>query len=117
MMMSDVTDEGEFLSSRTRVHSTGQLRYHNEMLAQRPDLVEELYTDCYRSRLGEESGDNAAFYALPIFGMEKGSFTCQMGPGKRFHQAGTPRPLSDGNRFSVLLHCWVEGVCFLYILL
>ena len=120
MMMSDVTDEGadrarhgaldtdggKFLSSRARVHSTGQLRYHNdrcdvvgllcidmaksggvnklvsvpaihnEMLAQRPDLVEELYKDYYRSRLGEESGDNAAFYALPIFGMEKGNFTC-----------------------------------------
>jgi hypothetical protein len=122
MMMSDVTDEGaaaaekygkvaladdeDFLSSRSRVQSTGPLRYHNdrcdvvsllcvsaaksggvsriasvpkihnEMLARRPDLLELLYHDYYRSRLGEEFGDNAAWYALPVFATANDKFTC-----------------------------------------
>lgn len=122
MIMSDVTDEGaaaadkygkvettgkeDFLSSRGRVHSTGQLRYHNdrcdvvalmcvaaakaggvskiasvpkihnEMLARRPDLLELMFHDYHRSRLGEEFGDNAAWYALPIFAQANDHFTC-----------------------------------------
>lgn len=122
MIMSDVTDIGAgrgerygeitdttgdtFLSSRARVHSTGQLRYHNdrcdvvalmcvakakaggvsrlasvpkvhnEMLARCPELLELLYQDYYRSRLGEEFGDNAAWYALPVFAERDGAFTC-----------------------------------------
>ena len=120
MMMSDVTDEGaaaadrygkvddgdkDFLSSRARVHSTGQLRYHNdrsdvvallcvarakrggesriasvprihnEMLRRRPDLLELLFEDYYRSRLGEEFGDNAAWYPIPVFAQQDGHFT------------------------------------------
>lgn len=123
MMMSDVTDEGaaaadrygkvaandgdkDFLSSRARVHSTGQLRFHNdradvvallcvarakqggesriastphihnEMLRRRPDLLELLFEDYYRSRLGEEFGDNAAWYPIPVFAQRDGRFTC-----------------------------------------
>jgi len=122
MLMSDVTDEGatagerygqvatadggDFLSSRARVHSTGELRFHNdrsdvvalfciararsgglsriasvprihnEMLALRPDLLELLFRDYHRSRLGEEFGDNAAWYALPVFAEAGDSFTC-----------------------------------------
>lgn len=123
MIMSDVTDVGaeraerygelkeaggsSFLSSRARVHSTGQLRWHNdradvvallcvakaksgglsrlvsvpalrnEMLRRCPDLLEELYRPYYRSRLGEEFGDNAAFYPIPIFAeTADGHFTC-----------------------------------------
>lgn len=122
MMMSDVTDEGaaaadrygkvagdgdkDFLSSRARVHSTGQLRYHNdrcdvvallcvaraksggesriasvphihnEMLRRRPDLLDLLFEDYYRSRLGEEFGDNAAWYPIPVMAQHEGHFTC-----------------------------------------
>lgn len=122
MMMSDVTDEGaaaadrygkvegadgqDFLSSRSRVHSTGQLRFHNdradvvallcvaraksggesriastphihnEMLRRRPDLLELLFEDYYRSRLGEEFGDNAAWYPIPVFAQLGDRFTC-----------------------------------------
>lgn len=121
MMMSDVTDEGansakryghvkdeddnDFLSSRARVHSTGQLRFHNDrcdvvallcvaaaasggisrlasvpmihniMLERRPDLLALLFDDYHRSRLGEEFGDNANWYSIPIFAQQEGHFT------------------------------------------
>jgi len=94
-----------FLSSRARVQSTGVLRFHTDradvvallcveqsmsggvseiasaiaihdtMLARRPDLVEELYRDIPRSRLGEEGGGEAAYYMLPVFAVEQGYFT------------------------------------------
>ncbi|MEQ9639464.1 MAG: TauD/TfdA family dioxygenase [Alphaproteobacteria bacterium] len=123
LIMSDVTDEGaaapdrygkvaepdgkSFLSSRARVHSTGQLRWHNDradvvallcvaqactggesklvstpalhnaMLERCPDLLDELFGPIYRSRLGEEFGDNAAFYPIPVFALsDDGRFTC-----------------------------------------
>ena len=120
MMMNDVTDEGaeaagryghvageddDFLASRARVHSTAQLRFHNdrcdvvalmcvraarsggisrlasvprihnEMLQRRPDLLRVLFEDYHRSRLGEEFGDNAAWYALPVFAACDGHIT------------------------------------------
>jgi hypothetical protein len=121
MMMSDVTDEGaksaeryghvksssndDFLSSRARVHSTGQLRFHNDrcdvvalmcvsaaaeggesrlasvpkihnkMLEKRPDLLELLFEDFDRSRLGEEFGDNANWYSIPILAELNGQLT------------------------------------------
>ena len=104
-LMNDIADEGSaapdqygkvetqsgetFLSSRSRVHSTGQLRLHNDrtdvvallcmqnavagginriasavaihdaLLARRPDLLELLFQDYYRSRFGEEDKGNA----------------------------------------------------------
>ena len=94
-----------FLSSRARVQTTGLLRFHTDrtdvvallcaeqsmsgglseiasavtihdtMLARRPDLVEELYRDLPRSRLGEERGGEAAYYMLPVFALEQGHFT------------------------------------------
>lgn len=121
MMMSDVTDEGarsaeryghvkaengdDFLSSRARVHSTGQLRFHNDrcdvaallcvaraasggdtrlasvpmihnrMLERRPDLLALLFDNFDRSRLGEEFEDNASWYSIPIFSEHLGYFT------------------------------------------
>ena len=96
---------GDFLASRARVQSSAQLRFHNdrcdvvalmcvasaktggvsriasvprihnEMLLRRPDLLELLFRDYHRSRLGEEFGDNANWYALPIFGLRDGHFT------------------------------------------
>ncbi len=94
-----------FLASRARVHSSGGLRYHtdrcdvtallcirpaaeggvnrlasaiavhDEMARRRPDLARLLYQDIYRSRLGEEVGDNAEYYALPVFAHWRGHFT------------------------------------------
>jgi len=94
-----------FLSSRARVQTTGALRFHTDradvvallcvdqsmagglseiasaitihdtMLARRPDLVEALYGDIPRSRLGEEIGGEAAHYMLPVFALHEGYFT------------------------------------------
>ncbi len=94
-----------FLSSYARTLSNGQLRFHtdrtdvvallcvrqaraggvskivstaaihNAMLERRPDLLELLFQDFYRSRLGEESNDVATIYKLPIFGLRDGKLT------------------------------------------
>ena len=50
---------------------------HNEILARRPDLLELLYGDYHRSRIGEEAGGDSATYALPVFATEDGHFTTQ----------------------------------------
>src|SRR5579864_3000491 len=96
---------GVFLSSYARTLSNGALRFHtdrcdvvgllcvrqadtggrsllcssvavhNEMLRRRPDLLEALFENVYRSRLGEEKGGADMFYPLPIFGVRDGKFT------------------------------------------
>ncbi|HJQ56637.1 MAG TPA: TauD/TfdA family dioxygenase [Vineibacter sp.] len=48
---------------------------HNAMLARRPDLLEILFQDVWRSRLGEESDDPKTVYPLPIFGLRDGRLT------------------------------------------
>jgi hypothetical protein len=50
---------------------------HNEILARRPDLLEVLYGDYYRCRLGEEKGGETQAYRLPVFAVERGHFTTQ----------------------------------------
>jgi hypothetical protein len=50
---------------------------HNEILARRPDLLEVLYGDYYRCRVGEEKGGEVTAYPLPVFAVEKGYFTTQ----------------------------------------
>lgn len=118
-LMATITDEGEarnqrgrvetkdgsFLSSRGRVQSSGQLRFHTDrvdvvgllcvaqaasgglskvasaiaihdaMLERRPDLLELLFRDYYRSRFGEEDRENRDWYKLPIFALEGPHFT------------------------------------------
>jgi len=94
-----------FLSSYARTLSNGRLRFHtdrtdavsllcvrqarsggtskicsspavhNAMLARRPDLLEVLFEDVPRSRLGEESSEASDVYNLPIFGLNGGGFT------------------------------------------
>lgn len=94
-----------FLSSRARVHTTGQLRFHtdrtdvvallcirparsggvskiassvaihNAMLDCRPDLLERLFQAFPRSRFGEETKDPRLTYDLPVFAMADGHFT------------------------------------------
>lgn len=55
---------------------------HNAILARRPDLLDALFTDYWRSRFGEEgagkdgsSTTRATAYPLPIFGVRDGKFT------------------------------------------
>ena len=64
---------------------------HNALLASRPDLLDELFGDYWRSRFGEEGTTKDSAYPLPIFGMRDGKFTshysltfieaAQMAPG------------------------------------
>jgi Taurine catabolism dioxygenase TauD, TfdA family len=48
---------------------------HNAMLERRPDLLEALLQDIWRSRLGEEAGGEREAYPLPIFGVRDGKLT------------------------------------------
>jgi hypothetical protein len=99
---------GKVKSSRARARSTGPLRFHtdrcdviallcarnsiaggvsklastitihNEMLRRRPDLLEELFHDFWRSRPEDEDGlHSERFFKLPVFGMVDGYFTSQ----------------------------------------
>ena len=63
--------------ARTGGHSklAGTCAIHNAMLARRPDLVELLYGDYWRSRLGEEEGGDEIAYNLPVFAVRDGKFT------------------------------------------
>jgi hypothetical protein len=97
--------KGPFLSSYARTLSNGRLRMHtdrtdvvallcvrqaraggvskicssvaihNAMLERRPDLLDLLFQDYHRSRLGEESDKAETVYNLPIFGLRDGCFT------------------------------------------
>ena len=97
-------DSGQFLASRARAYSTGELRFHtdrcdvvgllcvnqaraggesritsavtihNAMLERRPDLLDELFEDYPRSRFGEEVEDASAHYMLPVFTERDGKF-------------------------------------------
>lgn len=99
------TDSGNFLSSRARTASNAELRYHtdrcdivgllctgqarlggisklcssvavhNVMLQREPALCASLYHDLPRSRIGEESGGEKAWYLLPVWGVRDGKFT------------------------------------------
>ncbi len=94
----------QFLASRARAYSTGELRFHtdrcdvvgllcvrkakgggmsriasavaihNAMLERRPDLLDALFQDYPRSRFGEEVQDASAHYMLPVFASEGGKF-------------------------------------------
>lgn len=47
---------------------------HNRMLEKRPDLLALMFEKFDRSRLGEEFGDNANWYSIPIFSEHLGYF-------------------------------------------
>ncbi|HYM30989.1 MAG TPA: TauD/TfdA family dioxygenase [Candidatus Cybelea sp.] len=57
----------------SKISSTGAI--HNAMLERRPDLLDVLFQDVWRSRLGEESDAPASVYPLPIFGLRAGKLT------------------------------------------
>ena len=88
---------------------------HNAMLARRPDLLEELFQDYWRSRFGEEGTTKETAYPLPIFGLRDGKFTshysltfieaAQMAPG-------VP-PLTDRQKEAIdVLMATAEELCF-----
>ena len=53
---------------------------HNEILARRPDLLDEFYGDFYQSRQGDEPPGEQPFFPQPIFGFRGGHFTGQFSP-------------------------------------
>jgi hypothetical protein len=104
----DETSEGSIASARARSRSTGPLRWHtdrcdviallcvrnamdggisklasipaihNAILARRPDLLELLCQDYWRSRPADEDGlAGGNVYAMPVFGFADGRITSQ----------------------------------------
>lgn len=104
----DATSEGSIASARARSRSTGPLRWHtdrcdviallcvrnamdggisklaaipaihNAILARRPDLLELLFQDYWRSRPADEDGlVGGNVYAMPVFGFADGRITSQ----------------------------------------
>ena len=102
------SEPGKIVSSRARARSTGPLRWHtdrcdviallcvrnakaggvskltsivtiyNEILRRRPDLLELLCQDYWRSRPADEDGSAPSrAFALPVFGVQDGKLTCQ----------------------------------------
>ena len=56
------------------------VRIHNEMLAQRPDLVEALYAPLHFSRQGDEAPEERPYYRASVFGSAQGRFACFVRP-------------------------------------
>jgi len=88
---------------------------HNAILARRPDLLDELFGDYWRSRFGEEGTTKETAYPLPIFGLRDGKFTshysltfieaAQMAPG-------VPK-LTDKQKEAIeILMATAEELCF-----
>jgi len=50
---------------------------HNTMLAERPDLVAELYRPLTFSRQGEQAPEEPAYYQATTFGTREGRFACR----------------------------------------
>jgi len=103
-----IPQEGRVKSSRARARSTGPLRFHtdrtdvialicarnakaggvsklasivtiyNEILKRRPDLLEVLCRDFWRSRPeDEDGGPGGRVFKMPVFGLRDGKLTCQ----------------------------------------
>lgn len=50
---------------------------HNQMLGERPDLVDLLHQPFVYSRQGEQAAEEAPYYEMPIFGERNGRFACR----------------------------------------
>jgi hypothetical protein len=103
-----IPQEGRVKSSRARARSTGPLRFHtdrtdvialvcasnakaggvskiastvtiyNEILKRRPDLIEVLLEDFWRSRPeDEDGGPGGGVFKMPVFGIRDGKLTSQ----------------------------------------
>ena len=140
---------GTFLSSKARAQSNRLLRFHtdrcdvvgllcvrkarsggvsriassvavhNEMLRRRPDLAERLFAPYYRSRFGEEAGQNDSAYALPIFGVRDGKFTSHYSrtyiESAQLHDHVPKMEDADWEALD-LLHEIAEELCFSMVL-
>lgn len=56
---------------------TSSIAAHNAMLAERPDLVEQLYGLFTFSRQGEQAPEEPPYYEASVFGRKEGHFACR----------------------------------------
>ena len=140
---------GTFLSSYARTLSSGELRFHtdrtdvvgllcvrqarkggvgklasspavhNAMLKERPDLVDVLYNDVWRSRFGEEGTTKETAYPLPLFGVRDGKFTSHY--SQTFIDAaeladGVPKLTDKQNEALALLRTLAQDLCMEMVL-
>ena len=70
---------------------------HNEILARRPDLMEELVKDFYWSWVGEAPPGSMPYYTMPVFSFEEG-YLCVRGVSSQIYKSrdipGVP-PFTD----------------------
>jgi hypothetical protein len=88
---------------------------HNAILASRPDLLDELFKDYWRSRFGEEGTTKETAYPLPIFGLRDGKFTSHY--SLTFIEAaemapGVPKLTSAQKEAIEVLMATAEELCF-----
>lgn len=88
---------------------------HNAILARRPDLLDELFRDYWRSRFGEEGTTKETAYPLPIFGLRDGKFTSHY--SLTFIEAAQMAPgvpaLTDRQKEAIdVLMATAEELCF-----
>src|SRR5216684_1475616 len=88
---------------------------HNAILGRRPDLLNELFGDYWRSRFGEEGTTKETAYPLPIFGLRDGKFTSHY--SLTFIEAAEMAPgvpkLTDKQKEAIeLLMKTAEELCF-----
>src|SRR6266436_493929 len=88
---------------------------HNAILARRPELLDELFKDFWRSRFGEERTTKETAYPLPIFGLRDGKFTSHY--SLTFIEAAEMAPgvpkLTDKQKEAIeILMTTAEELCF-----
>src|SRR5262249_61827397 len=69
---------------------------YNKMLERRPDLVEVLTRDFYRSHNGEMTPGTSPFYKMPIFCFTDGYFSA-IGAGSTIEKAVPAGALPEGS--------------------
>ena len=139
-LMRDIRDNGG-----TRVESSEALRWHNDrtdvvallcvrkaraggvsrivsavaihdaMQARRPDLLQAMYQDFYRSTVGDEVGAETLYYPLPIFAQRDGHFTSHFSntyieQAQRFPEV--PRLTAVQEEALAMLGDLAEELCF-----
>jgi len=138
-------EPGKVASSRSRSRSTGPLRWHtdrcdviallcvrnaqaggisklasiptihNEILRRRPDLLELLCQDYWRSRPADEDGMRPdRVFAMPVFGLSEGKITSQYSRTyveQAQEVAGVPKLTAAQNEALDLLAAVADEVC------
>lgn len=143
----DPTEEGKVASARARSRSTGPLRWHtdrcdviallcarnamdggisklvsipaihNAILARRPDLLDLLCQDYWRSRPTDEDGLRPdRVFAMPVFGFADGKITSQYSRTyveQAQEVAGVPKMSAAQNEALDMLAAVAEELCLL----